>query len=70
MELFWAILCLGDLVGMVLKEQSLYQPQHDLDRVGARVSQPKAHLWAWVLARQVRSNHWGHQPWVQCSQLP
>ena len=43
-----AVTGLGDLVGIVPQDQSLHQLQLVLDRVDARVGQPKAGLWAWI----------------------
>ena len=40
---------LGDLAGIVPQSQSLHQFQLVLDRVDARVGQPKAWLWAWIV---------------------
>lgn len=43
----------------VLQYQSLHELQQDIDGADARVSQPKAQSWAYMLARQVRSNQGG-----------
>lgn len=53
-------LSLGDLTGIIPQYQSLHKLLQDLDGVDARVGQPQAQLWAWILARQVRWSHWGH----------
>lgn len=58
-------------MAIVPQDQSLHKLQQNLDGVDARVGQPKAHYWAWVLGRQARWSHWGHLPLVQrWSRLP
>ena len=56
--------CLGDLAGIFPEDQPLHELQQVPDGVDARVSQPKAQLWAWILVSQVRSSSWGHSPRV------
>lgn len=48
----------------VLQYQSLHELQQDMNGEDARVSQAKTQLWAYMLARQVRSNHRAHPSWV------
>ena len=50
----------GDLVVIVPQDQSLHQLQEFLDRVDARVGQPKAWLWACLVAKLVSPDPWGH----------
>lgn len=56
------IKCHGDPVGIVPQALSLHQLQQVLDGVDVRVGQPKASLWACVVAELVIPGHWSHLP--------
>ena len=57
-----AALSLRDLVGIIPQDQSLQELLQVLGEVDARVGQPQAWLWAWVVAKLISPGHWSHPP--------
>lgn len=62
---------LRDFAGIVPQVQSLHELQQVLAGVDVRVCQPKAWLWASMVAKLVSPGSWGHPPQSKgWSQLP